>query len=141
MRASVPALALFAAVGVVALTGCSGGDQSVADACTIAQTTMAEAQTEISGSLAGAGAGDYSTMTEAMKKLGAKFAEAEGKVSNAEVKGALKEFQTGIDEFTKVYSGATDGDVSALEGKMNELQAASGKLEQASTKIQELCTP
>lgn len=132
--------AVVAAAGLaLALASCSGG-QSVADACKIADSTVSEANTEMQGivSDALAGEGDISTLFEPINKA---LADAQSKVSNAEVSDALK---TVSEEFTALGTelgdyqipDVSDIDMSASDA-MEQLEEAQAQAEELSAALQE----
>lgn len=138
LRTKFLAVGLAAAFSVVGLTAC-GGEQSTTEACQVAQTTVAAAEAEITEAMSGATSGDYAKVAEGFKTLSGSLKEAAGKISNEEVKGALADFQTGIDEFAGLFDGIKDGDMTALAEKAGELESASTKITEAATKLGEVC--
>ncbi len=157
MRRNLATLALLAALGAT-LAGCSagqstsGGDasrgadggaatsQSVEEACTIAQTSMGDVQTDMSSSLSGLGNGDVTGAVDAMNELGDKFDEAEAEVTNTEVEAALSELGGKISEFGDLLASAKDGGLQALADKTDKIQSITADIQAAGTKLSELCS-
>ncbi|NHB83918.1 hypothetical protein G7085_02460 [Tessaracoccus sp. HDW20] len=127
-----------AALAALSLSAC-GGEQSVTEACTIASTTVKAAESEITEAMSGATTGEFSKVVQGFETLGTTLSEAEGKITNAEVKAALGDFRTSIQDFSKLFEGATDGDLTALADKTEELQTISTKMGDSATKLGELC--
>ena len=154
MRTSLPALALLTVLSAATLTGCSVGvvagdgdggkaaasTQSVADACKIASTSMADVQSDMSDSLSGLGTGDVSGAADAMTKLGDKLGEAEGNVTNAKVKAALATMGDDVTKFAELLAKAKDGGVQALAGDATEIQSLATDIQAAGKKISDLCS-
>ncbi|MBN9181202.1 hypothetical protein [Microbacterium sp.] len=154
MRKNIASLALLAALGATALTGCSafGGTadgkatggaasgQSVAEACSVAQTSMADVQTDMSDSLSGLGKGDVTGAVDAMNTLGEKFDEVESKVTNAKVKSALTDMGDKISEFGDLLASAKDGGLQALADKADKIQSISTDIQNAGKKLSDLCS-
>lgn len=138
MKFNKTASAAIAITAILGLSAC-GGEQSVAEACKVASTTMLAAESEITDSMAGVSTGDFAGVVEGFKALSSTLNEADSKITNAEVKGALGDFNTSIQEFSKLFEGVTDGDVTALAEKATEMEAISVKMTESSTKLSELC--
>lgn len=138
LRTRILAAGLVTIVSTLGLAAC-GGEQSVADACKVANASVKEAEADITSSMTEAGGGDYSKITESFGKLSSSLKDAEGKITNTEVKQALGDFRSSIDEFSGLFEGIKDGDVTALAEKTDELEAVNTKLSDSAKKITELC--
>lgn len=135
MRKSIPAFLAVAGLSIVALTGCGAGEQSVADACKIANETLASVQTEVTEAATKAQTGDLGALTDAFELLGDKFDEAVGKISNAEVKAPLETAGKAMDSAAEAFASAGDDPMAAMEG----MQEMGTDLQEAGTKLGELC--
>ena len=120
---------LTSAVGVLAvaglmLTGCAGG-QSTAEACTIVQTTMVQAQEDLSESVASFGNDPVAGAT-AVEDLATAFTGANDKISNAEVKkatdGAEKALDSFASEMKKAAADQANVDSDALTGALDDIE-------------------
>lgn len=138
IRTKILAAGLVTVLSTIGLTAC-GGEQSVADACKVANATVKEAEGDITSSMSEAGSGDYSKVTESFKKLSSSLKDAEGKITNKEVKDALGNFRGSIDEFSGLFEGVKDGDTEALTQKADQLETVNTKLSESAKKISELC--
>jgi hypothetical protein len=139
MRIKTTLSLAIAGLSIAALTGCAGGAQSVADACSTAQTVVADVQTEMAEVSVDASGGDFSKVTDAFSSLKGKLDEAAGKVSNDEVKSALSGLSAKVSDFAKLFDGVSDGDLTALADKADEFQAAATGVQDAGTKLATLC--
>lgn len=148
------------AVAVAALTvtlaACSGGGQSVADACKTAEAAMSEVNENTNSMVQEAlsGEADYAELFAPVQEA---LSNAESEITNEEVKSALGSVGTEFDALVEDLSGlelpnADDIDPTAPDAmeqlnKMQEdAQAASESLQErsqalmdAGTKLQELC--
>lgn len=138
LRSKLAAASLTAALALTGLTAC-GGEQSVADACKVANTTVSKANDDVSSAMSEATTGDYSKLTANIKTITDAIREAEGKVTNTEVKTALSDMAASFTEFNAIFDGVKDGDVAALSDKSDQLTAVSEKITKSSTRITELC--
>jgi hypothetical protein len=155
MRRPLLTLALTVAVGAVALTGCTAAtgssgaaaskapaasSQTVEQACTIASETMSDVSSDFSDSMSGLGTGDVSGALDAMNTLGAKFDEAQGKITNAKVKSAIGGMADEIGDFTDILAKAKDGGVQALAGDADAIQSIAKDMQASQKEIADLCS-
>lgn len=132
------AAAGFAAALAIGLTAC-GGEQSVADACKVANESVAKAQSDITTAMSEAGSGDFSKVTAGIKKVADAIGEAEGKVTNKEVKASLGEMKGSFTKFNALFDGVKDGDLAALADKSTEMQNISKEMTDSANKFTTLC--
>lgn len=60
-------------------------------------------------------------------------------MSNAEVKAALTDFQSGVEGFAGLFDGVEDGDMTALAAKVTDLEKITTQISESATKLGELC--
>ncbi|KZE90886.1 hypothetical protein [Microbacterium sp. TNHR37B] len=132
-------LLLVGGLAVAALTGCSG-QQSVADACKIAESTVSEVQTDVASVSADASAGEFSKVSGLFDTLKGKLDEASGKITNEEVKTAVNDLSASVDKFATLFDGLEDGDMEGLSGKLDQFEPAATAIQDSSTKLGTLCS-
>lgn len=143
--------------GALALTlaACSGG-QSVAEACQIAQDSVAEAGEQINSLMAEAISGGGS-MKDLIAPLNEAIEGAEAKVTNPEVLAALEAMNSEFTSLGELLEGIDLPDMQGTDPEnptatpeqlkaQEELAAISGEIEErslaleaADTRLQELC--
>ena len=126
-----------AALALAALTGCSGGAQSVADACAVVNDGMTSIQSEFQNVGTSLQSGDLTGLTEMFSTLETKFSEVSDKVTNEEVAAVVHDMHEGITTFNKSLDGAES--IVDLAGA-EEFSAAAAQMQSASTKFTELCS-
>lgn len=133
-------LARASALGIVTvagllLTGCAGG-QSTVEACAIVQTTMEQAQEDLSESVASFG-NDPAAGADAVDELASSFADANEKISNADVKKTTDGAEKALDAFAGEMRAAADDpenvDSEALTDALDDIQTTF-------TDVQDACT-
>ncbi len=141
MNKRVPFLAALTIAGAVTLTGCGGASQSVEEACGIVNTTMSELESQFADVGTEAAAGDFSQVSEVYNALVEKFDEANGKISNEEVKSVVDDMREAIADGAELFSGLDSGDLTALMDEENQqkLTTMGEDLAAASTDYQEVC--
>ncbi|MET1052363.1 MAG: hypothetical protein ABWX65_06970 [Mycetocola sp.] len=116
------------------LTGCAAG-QTSAEACTIVQDTMVEAQADLSASVTEFGNDPVAGAT-AVDDLATAFSDANSKISNAEVKKATDEAESALDAFAvemeKAAADQANVDADALTDAL-------GDIETTFTGVQDVC--
>ncbi|AWB87110.1 hypothetical protein [Mycetocola zhujimingii] len=125
-----------ATIGIIAvaglfLTGCAGG-QSKAEACSIVQTTLEDAQTELTDSVSSFG-NDPVAGAEAVTELSETFSEANDKITNEDVKPEstkATEALSGFAEQMEIAAADPDNaDQTALTDAITEVQTTFGDLQ------------
>jgi len=137
MRKTLPVLIAAAALGLAALTGCSG-EQSVADACKNAQTTVAEVSSELSTAMSKAGSGDASAAGESIDKIAAAITKAEGNATNTKVKEALNKLGGDMADLSAELKKATDP--AAMAARADKIQQVSQNLQADGSKLDAICS-
>ncbi|MBG6239099.1 outer membrane murein-binding lipoprotein Lpp [Mycetocola sp. CAN_C7] len=122
------------AVGGLLLTGCAGG-QSTADACSIVQTTMVQAQEDLSASVAEFG-NDPEAGATAVDDLATAFSDANGKISNTEVKTTTDKAEKALDAFAAEMEKAAADQANVDSDALTD---ALGDIETTFTDVQEVC--
>jgi len=116
-------LGLVAVTGLL-LTGCAGG-QSTVEACAVVQTTMEKAQEDLSESVASFG-NDPAAGADAVDDLAASFADANDKISNADIKKTTDAAEKALDTFAGEMRAAADDpdnvDSKALTDALDGIQ-------------------
>lgn len=124
-------LPIASAAGVLAvaglmLTGCASG-QSTTEACAIVQTTMVQAQQDLSESVASFG-NDPVEGAAAVDDLASAFSGANDKISNAEVKKATDDAEKALDGFAaemeKAAADQANVDSDALTGALDDIETS-----------------
>ena len=132
-------LPITSAVGVLAvaglmLTGCAAG-QSTTEACTIVQTTMVQAQQDLSESVASFG-NDPVAGADAVDDLATAFSGANDKIDNAEVKKATDDAEKALDSFAaemkKAAADQENVDSEALTDALDDIETSF-------TGVQDIC--
>ncbi len=127
---SVSAIGILAVAGLL-LTGCAGG-QSRAEACTIVQTTLEKAQTELTESVSSFG-DDPVAGAEAVQKLATDFSDANDKITNGDVKPestkATEALNGFADEMETAAADPTAADQTALSDAIGEVQTTFADLQ------------
>lgn len=126
----------LSAVGAIALVpaalvACSGGGQSVEEACTVANDTITEAMGDLTSVTSDPEAA-MGVLDDAM----AAMKEAGDKIENEEVKATYDTFNGAFDDFQEVMSSGAD-DPANLD--VDALTEISTTLQDSVTEIQELC--
>lgn len=139
----------------LSLAACSGG-QSVAEACKIANETVAEANTNLESTVTEVMGGN-ADMNELFAPIKQSLKDAESKISNSEVSDALKGISgdfTSVSELLGDFKlpDLTDLDVTnpedvkkfedlqkQSESMLGDLESVSNSLQESGTKLQELC--
>ncbi|WP_017791727.1 hypothetical protein [Leucobacter salsicius] len=146
--------ALGVAALALSLAACSGG-QSVAEACQIAQDSIAQASDQVDQLMSEAVSGG-GTMKDLVDPLNDALDGAEKKVTNPEVSAALKSMNSEFVRLGDLLEGVPlpdtqdiDPDAAAtpeelkteeaLEAISGELEKRNAALEQADMQLQELC--
>ena len=128
---SASAIGLLAIAGLL-LTGCTGGGQSQAEACTIVQDTLEKAQTELTESVSSFG-DDPVAGSEAVTKLANSFSGANDKITNADVKPESTKATKALDAFAAEMETAaadpTSADQTALSDAIGDVQTTFGDLQ------------
>ena len=123
-RITIASAAGVLAVAGLMLTGCAGG-QSTTEACTIVQTTMVQAQEDLSASVASFG-NDPVAGADAVDDLASAFSGANDKISNADVKKATDGAEKALDAFAaemkKAAADQANVDSDALTGALDDIQ-------------------
>lgn len=134
-------LTLLAVAGITALslTGCSGGGQTVAEACKTAQTAMSDVQADMAGVQTDAASGDFTKLSETIDTLEKKLSETAGKLGNAEVKSAVEDLSKKVGVFGDVFEDIKDGDITAISGKVTEITDAATAVQESGVKLDTLC--
>jgi hypothetical protein len=134
-------LTLLALTGLTAfaLTGCSGGGQTVAEACTTAQTALSDVQTDMTEVQTDAAAGDFSKLAGTLDTLEDKLSDTADKLGNAEVKTALNDLSDKVGTFGELFEDIDDGDVTAISDKVQEITDAATAVQESGTKLDALC--
>ncbi len=132
-------LLLAAGFTVAALTGCSGG-QSVAEACSTAQSELSDVQTQLSSVQSDAASGSFSKVAESIGALEDRLDETADKLSNDEVKAAVEDLSDKIGEFGETFEGIDDGDTAALADRTEKMTDAATAVQDSGKKLDELCT-
>ncbi|MCP2030100.1 outer membrane murein-binding lipoprotein Lpp [Okibacterium sp. HSC-33S16] len=131
--ASASAIGILAVAGLL-LTGCAGG-QSKAEACTIVQDTLEQAQTELTESVSSFG-DDPVAGAEAVTTLADSFSDANDKISNSDVKPKSSDATKALDTFAaEMETAAADpeaADQTALSDAIADVQSTF-------TDLQEVC--
>lgn len=127
---SVSAIGILAVAGLL-LTGCTGG-QSQAEACTIVQTTLEKAQTELTESVSSFG-DDPVAGAEAVNKLATSFSDANDKITNGDVKPestkATEALNGFADEMETAAADPASADQTALSDAIGEVQTTFSDLQ------------
>ena len=134
MRMKQTAAAAITALALLGLSAC-GGEQSVEEACKIAQSTVESAETDIQSSMSDPT--NLEGVTEGLKKASDAVGDAEDKVTNKEVKTALDEFGNALDSFTDLFDGVKDP--TELADKTDEMNKVSADISASSEKLSSLC--
>ena len=128
--AKASAIGILAVAGLL-LTGCSGG-QSQAEACTIVQDTLEKAQTELSESVSSFG-DDPVAGSEAVNKLAKSFSDANGEISNGDVKPESTKATEALDAFAAEMETASadpsSADPTALSDAVANVQSTFADLQ------------
>lgn len=123
-------IGILAAAGLL-LSGCAGG-QSQAEACTIVQDTLEQAQTELTESVSSFG-DDPVAGSEAVTKLANTFSDANDKITNGDVKPesdkATKALDTFAAEMETAASNPDNADQTALSDAIGDVQTTFGDLQ------------
>ena len=123
-RTSTASVIGILAVAGLMFTGCAAG-QSTAEACTVVQTTMVQAQEDLSESVASFG-NDPEEGAKAVDKLATAFAGANDEISNAEVKKATDKAEDALtvfaSEMDKAASDPANVDSDALTDALDDIQ-------------------
>lgn len=138
---STAGLILAAGLSLAALTGCAagGGEQSVEEACSIAESSVEGLQSDLGTIQSDATSGNYSAVAEQFETLHDGLRDAEGDVTNEEVKSALSDAADSVDTIASVFGGVEDGDVEGLSARADEFQAAGEDLQASGQRLSELC--
>ncbi|HYP72449.1 MAG TPA: hypothetical protein VEP72_00060 [Microbacterium sp.] len=169
---TVTATLAAAALSLIALTGCgasgstagattapeatksaeqteaaAGGDQSLADACSLVTTKMTEFSTQLndaSSELTDAmSSGDTAAAQQIVTQVGDKIDEVAAQISNADVSAAFGAYQTAWSDFEGLFTTITDAvaaqDTTALNDAAQKLTDSSTALVEAGTEIQTTC--
>lgn len=143
MRIRSAVAPLTVAAGLLLLAGCTGGttaDQSVSDACRVANETMSSVQSDLTASMTGLATGDISGALEVIDTLQVKLDEAQSKVGNADVESALAELNAKIAEFDEILGTAGDGGVAALADNEEALSSVAADIQAAGQRMSDLCS-
>ncbi|MEV7692990.1 hypothetical protein AB0N73_06625 [Microbacterium sp. NPDC089189] len=152
MRKLAP-LAL-SAIALLALAGCAGGgsnagggdsNQSVADACAIAEDKLTAAQSELNESMSAATSGDYSAASDVISSFSASFDEALDEISNPEVEAALSGVAADYEKIGAALEQLSDigtdpEKVDEMTALSNEMTEVSSSLQTSATELAELCS-
>ena len=122
------------AIAGLMLTGCAGG-QSSAEACTVVQTTMVQAQEDLSESVASFGS-DPAEGAKAVDKLATAFAGANDDITNADVKKTTDKAEKALDAFAAEMQKAAD-DPANVDSK--GLTDALDDIETTFADVQKVC--
>jgi hypothetical protein len=122
------------AVAGLLLTGCAGG-QSQAEACTIVQSTLEKAQTELTESVSSFG-DDPVAGSEAVTKLANSFSDANDKITNGDVKPESTKATEALDTFAAEMETAAADPNNADQTALTD---AIGNVQTTFTDLQEVC--
>lgn len=137
---TIAAAVVTVGVSLAALTGCSGGAQSVEDACGVVNKTVAEMQSEFQDASNSMTGGEFSTVVELFGNLESKLEEAAGKVTNTEVKEAVDTLAEKVGAYAAVFDGVDDGDIMALADKADDMTTLAQEFADAGQEFTELCS-
>ena len=116
-------LGLVAVAGLM-LTGCAGG-QSAPEACAVVQTTMVQAQQDLAESVTSFGS-DPEAGAQAVNDLASAFSDANGSISNAEVKASTDKAEKALDAFAsemeKAAKDQANVDADALTDALDDIK-------------------
>jgi len=128
---------LLAAIGAIAfipaaLTACSGGGQSVADACQVAQEKITDATSGLSSAMSDPEAAEtmFADMTAALKEAG-------DEITNEEVKSAYDDFTASFDDTQSLLEEMAADPANA---DMDAITEATNSMTDSATKITEVCS-
>lgn len=125
-----------AALALAALTGCAGGAQSVADACTIVEDGVMDLQSESEAMNEAVQADDIDAVSASYSDLSDRFDEIAGEVTNDEVKPLVDEMAEGISTFSDLLGEAESfTDVAASQ----EFGDTATRMAEVGTELGELC--
>lgn len=133
-RTTLTLLAGAAVLGI-ALTGCSAGGQSTAQACSELQSSVQSASSDLSSSL-GSLATDPDKSIDDLEKVSEAFSDGADKVSNADVKKAAT---TADKSMKNLVAELKDYVASDDKADTEGLQAASKDVQTDFTAIGEVC--
>ena len=112
------------AVAGLMLTGCAGG-QSAPEACAVVQTTMVQAQEDLSESVTSFGS-DPVAGAQAVDDLATAFSDANASISNAEVKASTDKAEKALDAFAsemeKAAADQANVDSDALTDALDDIK-------------------
>lgn len=139
MRKKLSALAVLATASVFALTGCSAGEQSVADACKIANDSMSSLAGELNSGLTNM-ATDPSGAADLFTKMETKLKEAEGKITNSEVKGLLTTVLKDFSDVNVVMQKMKDGGIASLsQDDSTKMMEAGTNMQKSGAELTKVC--
>ncbi|MFF5624506.1 hypothetical protein [Microbacterium sp. LWH10-1.2] len=132
------ALFITAIAIAVGLTGCSGGGQSVADACKLINDKGQEISTEAQTAMTEA-ATDPKAAAEALAGVNDEFQKLAEKVTNTEVKPVFDKFTDAYSDLATLMKDVAEDPSSAAKAT-EKLTASSTAIQESGLKLQELCS-
>ncbi|QTV79741.1 hypothetical protein [Microbacterium sp. NIBRBAC000506063] len=144
---TIAGFSVIVIAGALALTGCSGvdqgvasgGSQSVAEACQVANDTMEAVGTEVSASMEDLSVGEFGAAVEAFTQLSDGLDETVTKVSNTEVKAVLSDLSGHVGDFADLFDGLDDGDLTGVADRLDDFEAIMTGIQESAVKLEELC--
>ncbi|QEW03158.1 hypothetical protein [Microbacterium lushaniae] len=161
----IPTLAVLAAAGLFALTGCAGPadtasdkestgsgsssqeptteasepaeeDQSVEEACAIANEAVSSVQGDLNDAMANPT--DAAIVTSAMEKVNVQLTGAVEEITNPEVETAITTFQTQFASLSDQLVAIQSG--TPTQEQVTALQASATELQASATEMAEICS-
>lgn len=132
MRTTFTTAAATAVLAAALLTGCSGGAQSAADACKLADEQMSGVAADMQSTMSGLSAGDLDSAQKTFTALEDQLAKTTADISHPEVKAAMTDMSTSVSEF-----GDLIGEMTAAGGDQDKLAALTEALTEKMTALQE----
>ncbi|MCK6065349.1 MULTISPECIES: hypothetical protein [Microbacterium] len=162
----IPTLAVLAAAGMFALTGCAGPadtasekestgsgstsqekptkeaapaeeeDQSVEEACGIANEAVSSVQGDLNDAMSNPT--DVAVVTAAMEKVNVQLAGAVEEITNPEVETAITTFQTQFASLSDQLVAIQSG--TPTQEQVTALQTSATELQASATEMAEICS-
>ncbi|MBC9226869.1 hypothetical protein GL325_11065 [Aeromicrobium sp. 636] len=132
-----PAAALAAVALSFGLTACGGGEQSVADACKVAEKEVKDAM----GDLNGINPSDTDEATKSISSMGDALDKTEKKLENEKVKTAVGDLSAEFDKLETAFADlkAADKDTAKLTEVSERMSTISTDIQKKGEKLDELC--
>lgn len=138
MRTAPRSILFVTAVGfVIALTGCSGGGQSVVEACKLFADEGTKITADAQTAVASAGA-DTKAAFDTLADIQKKFVDLGDKITNEQFKPVYTDFVEAYGSLSEVVRDAAKDPANAAQA-MEKVAELSTKIQDADAKMHKLC--